>query len=63
VGVSAGLLEANILRGVSASIRCGDLIPGSRQVYVLGSSGSNNLSFNRLNKGSTLPANKAFYVK
>ena len=62
VGVSAGLLEANILRGVSASINCGDLVPGSRQVYVLGST-NNNLSFKRLNKDHTVPANKAYYVK
>ena len=60
---AAGLLEANILRGVSASINSGDLVSGSRQVYVLGSTSSSNLSFNRLENGNTVPANKAYYVK
>ena len=64
VGVSAGLLEANILRGVSASIDSSALVSGSRRVYVLGrSSYGNNLSFNCLQHGSTVPANKAYYVK
>ena len=63
VGVSAGLLEANILRGVSDSIDSSALVSGFRWVYVLGrSSYGNNLSFNRLQNG-TVPANKAYYVK
>ncbi len=63
VGVSAGLLEANILRGVSASIDSSALVSGSRRVYVLGrSSYGNNLSFNCLQDG-TVPAHKAYYVK
>lgn len=61
VGISAGLLEANILRGVSTAT-ASSILAGSKQLYVLGGTGSGNLTFLRFS-GSTVPAGNAFYVK
>ena len=61
VGVSDGLLEANILRGVSAPTSKYTLVSGSKQVFVL-SANSSVLIF-RIFSGSNVPAGKAFYVK
>ena len=63
VGVTPGLLEANILRGVSTDTVPYDLITGNEQVFVLGQDPySDILKFRRLNS-STVPAHKAYYLK
>ena len=64
VGVSAGLLEANILRGVSVDTDCRTLITGTKRVFVLGSY-SDTLIFRRLSSNGTtvVPAGKAYFLK
>ena len=71
VGVSDGLLEANILRGTSANTPRATLITGTQRVYVLGEvlDGSKRmLTFRPFgspdpNEDATLPAGVAYYVK
>ena len=61
VGVSADILEANILRGVSTATATSTLASYPKYVYVFG---GDSTSFKSLRfSGSTVPAGKAFYVK
>ena len=53
--------EGNILRGVGADTAKTSLITGSQKLYVLGLSGSTFGFFEY--SGTTVPANKAYYVE
>ena len=61
MGVSEGLLEANVLRGLSTNTAKNSVITPGQKVYVL-SHASAALFFRPLN-GNIVPAHKAFYVK
>lgn len=54
-------VEGNILRGENASTPASTLVTGTGNVYVMGMSGS-TFGFFRFT-GTTLPANKAYYVE